>query len=96
MKSIRVPEGRRSVFLRDSDQESERSDAGELIVSEVIGIIKLKARGFRSVATLRGRVLHMKQLPVATDDALSGDWGAGEGAAFEPLAPASFLMKNIR
>jgi hypothetical protein len=30
--SISVPEGRRSVFLRDSDQGSERSDAGEMIV----------------------------------------------------------------
>jgi hypothetical protein len=38
---------RRSGFFReadhqfcDSDQESERSDAGELIVAEVIGIVK--------------------------------------------------------
>ena len=32
VKSISVPEGKRSVFLRDSDQGSERSDAGEMIV----------------------------------------------------------------
>lgn len=30
--SISVPEGKRSAFLRDSDQGSERSDAGEMIV----------------------------------------------------------------
>jgi hypothetical protein len=53
--SISVPEGRRSVFLRDSDQGSERSDAGEMIVSEVIGIVK-NGVGYwfdlRSAATL--------------------------------------------
>jgi hypothetical protein len=38
--AIRVPEGRRSVFLRNPIRGSERSDAGELIVGEVIGIVK--------------------------------------------------------
>jgi hypothetical protein len=40
VKSIRVPEGRRSAFLADSDQGSERSDAGGKIVAEVIGMDK--------------------------------------------------------
>jgi hypothetical protein len=48
VKSISVPEGKRSVFLRDSDQGSERSDAGEMIVSEVIGIVK-NGVGFKLV-----------------------------------------------
>jgi hypothetical protein len=33
-KSIRVLEGRRSAFLRNPDQGSERSDVGEMIVSD--------------------------------------------------------------
>jgi hypothetical protein len=33
-KSIRVLERSRSAFLRDSDQGSERSDVGEMIVSD--------------------------------------------------------------
>jgi hypothetical protein len=40
LKAISVSEGLRSAFLRDCDQRSERSDAGEMIVSEVIGIVK--------------------------------------------------------
>jgi hypothetical protein len=40
VKTIRVPEGRRSAFLRIPIRESERSDAGELIVEEVIEIVK--------------------------------------------------------
>ncbi len=54
VNSISVPEGRRSVFLHDSDQGSERSDAGEMIVSEVIGIVKNRVgfgSGLRSEAT---------------------------------------------
>jgi len=40
VKSIRVPEGRRSAFLRIPIRWTERSDAGELIVAEVIGMVK--------------------------------------------------------
>jgi len=39
-KSISVPEGSRSAILRNPIRGSERSDAGELIVEEVIGIVK--------------------------------------------------------
>jgi hypothetical protein len=46
-KAIRVPEGRRSAFLRNPIRGSERSDAGEMIVAEVMGIVK---RGHRSAA----------------------------------------------
>jgi len=39
-KSIKVPEGRRSAFLRIPIRCSERSDAGGMIVAEVIGMVK--------------------------------------------------------
>jgi len=39
-KSISVPEGSRSAFLRIPIRGSERSDADELIVEEVIAIVK--------------------------------------------------------
>jgi hypothetical protein len=41
-KAIRVPEPRRSAFLRKPIRRSERSDAGEVIEEEVIGIVKPK------------------------------------------------------
>jgi hypothetical protein len=39
-KSIRVPEGSRSAFLRIPIRWSERSDAGGMILAEVIGMVK--------------------------------------------------------
>jgi len=51
------------VFLRDSDQGSERSDAGEMIVSEVIGIVKNGVGfgfGLRSAATLGSLALQAR------------------------------------
>ncbi len=76
------------MFLRDSDQGSERSDAGEMIVSEVIGIVKNVVGfgfGLRSVATL-GRLGVGAGVMIGVMLVQPG-WGAGEGAAFEPLPP---------
>jgi hypothetical protein len=44
VKAIRVPEGRRSAFLRNPIRGSERSDAGEMIVAEGMGIVKRRNR----------------------------------------------------
>jgi hypothetical protein len=34
-----IPEGRRTGFRSEGEQQSERSDAGEMIVQEVFGIV---------------------------------------------------------
>lgn len=56
-KAISVPEGSRSAFLRIPIRGSEHSDAGGLIVEEVIGIVKRRKRSAVEAARVRtGRV----------------------------------------
>ena len=38
-KMNKIPEGRRTAFRSEGEQQSERSDAGEMIVQEVFGMV---------------------------------------------------------
>ena len=49
-----VPEGRRTVFRSEGEQQSERSDAGVMIVPEVFGFVNRKRPERSGGAVVRG------------------------------------------
>lgn len=75
MKANTDPEGRRTVFRDEGEQQSERSDAGGMIVPEVFAMVK---RGCRERREL--------WCPERSGGALSGDLGC-RGKGRQPLYP---------
>jgi len=57
LKAIRIPEPSRSLFRKETDQASERSDAGTSMLPRLIGIVKQNLSGAkrRRNATSRER-----------------------------------------
>jgi hypothetical protein len=101
VKPISVPGWSRSAFRLIPIRWSERSDAGDVIVYQVIKIVKKKLRKikierFRSEATLTRCWVERKVGSWSEQlGGRAGIWGAGERGGIEPLYPPQLSFSVI-